>query len=39
MNANAMMNLYSYYELGLCLESEETLFVLHTDNGSYDTFV
>ena len=41
MNATAMTNLYSYYELSLSLylESEETLFVLHTDNSGDDTFI
>ena len=45
MNATAMTNLYAYYELSLSLypESEETLFVLHTDNsgeiGKTDTFI
>ena len=41
MNATAITNLYSYYELSLSLylESEETLFVLHTDNSGDDTFI
>ena len=41
MNATAMTKLYSYYELSLslCPESEETLFVLHTDNSGDDTFI
>ena len=41
MNATATINLYSYYELSLslCPESEETLFVLHTDNIGDDTFI
>ena len=40
MNATAMTKLYSYYELSLSLylESEETLFVLHTDRNG-DTFI
>ena len=41
MNATAMINLYSYYELSLSLylESEETLLMLHTDNSGEDTFI
>ena len=41
MNATAMMNLYSYYELSLSLylESEETLINTHTDNSGNDTFI
>ena len=40
MNATAMMNLYSYYELSLSLylESEETLKNTHTDQNG-DTFI
>lgn len=40
MKTTAMMNLNNYDELGLSLylESEETLFILHTDH-SGDTFI
>ncbi len=40
MNATAITNLYSYYELSLSLylESEETLKNTHTDQNG-DTFI